>query len=114
METEADELEAEYEELAAEDVGDIDHIALEISQLREQKRRLENDLSKLQNVIQFNQEMLDGTSTDIATPLRGDGTEEAVRDKLLDEPSEVACWTCGTKVEEEKIEDILSRLRNLR
>jgi chromosome segregation ATPase len=113
LQSEKQDLESEYEGLNEHNTEDIDHIESEISQLRERKQQLESDLSKLQNIIQFNEEMLDGTSTDIAAALRGDETNESVTNQLLDESNEVVCWTCGTEVKEEKIEETLDRLRDL-
>ena len=114
LETEHEELEAEYDELSEQETGDVDRIESEISRLRETKQRLESELNKLQNVIKFNEEMLDGTSTDIAAALRGENDDETVTDQLLDDSSEVVCWTCGTGVNVEKIEETLDRLRDLR
>jgi DNA repair exonuclease SbcCD ATPase subunit len=114
LETEREELRAEYEELMDEEMGDIDQIESDISRLREKKQRLGSELNKLQNVIQFNEEMLEGTNTDIAAALRADDDQESVTDQLLDDSSEVVCWTCGTEVDVEKIEATLDRLRDLR
>ncbi len=107
-------LQAEYEQLQTADGGTLDDIEADVSRLRDQKQRLESELSKLQNVIQFNEEMLDGTSQDIAAALRGDSTDEAVTDQLLDTDDSVVCWTCGSEVEQEAIEETLARLRELR
>jgi DNA repair exonuclease SbcCD ATPase subunit len=114
LETEREKLEAEYDDLSEQETGDVDHIESEISRLRERKQRLESELNKLQSVITFNEEMLDGTSTDIAAALRGESDDEAVTDQLLDDGSEVVCWTCGTDVDVEEIENTLDRLRDLR
>jgi chromosome segregation ATPase len=114
LEIEREELRAEYEELMDEEMGDVDRIESDISQLREKKQRLESELNKLQSVIQFNEEMLEGTNTDIAAALRGDDGHESVTDQLLDDASDVVCWTCGTEVDVEKIEATLDRLRDLR
>ena len=114
LEAEQSELEAEYDELAEQETEDIDRIEAEISRLRETRQRLGSELSKLQNVIQFNEEMLDGASTDIAAALRGEADDGAVTDQLLNDSSEVVCWTCGTDVDVEKIENTLDRLRDLR
>jgi DNA repair exonuclease SbcCD ATPase subunit len=112
---EREEIEAEYDDLMDQEMGDLDHIESEISRLRGKKKRLERELNKLQNVIQFNEEMLEGTSTDIAAALRGDDTDNvSVTDKILEDSKEVVCWTCGTEVNVKKIENTLDRLRNFR
>ena len=113
LDAEREELEAAYDEARGEETGDIDRIEAEIHNLRETKQRLEGELSKLQNVIRFNEEMLDGASTDIAATLRDDD-RESLTDQLVDDSSEVVCWTCGTEVDVEKIEATLDRLRDLR
>ncbi|MEF8975256.1 MAG: archaea-specific SMC-related protein [Halapricum sp.] len=70
---------------------------------------------KLQSVIQFNEEMMDGTSRDIATVLRGDDSgPDSVPEQLLETNETVVCWTCGSEVEGEHIEGTLERLRDLR
>lgn len=114
LRNEREELEAEFGELEDEEVGDMDTVESEISRLRDQKQRLSTELSKLQNVIQFNEEMLDGTSQDIASALRGDDSTDSVTDQLLDEQDAIVCWTCGTEVDQEAIGDTLARLRDLR
>ena len=111
---EQSELEAEYEELADEQTGDLDTVETEINRLRDTKQRLSTELSKLQSVIQFNEEMLDGTSQDIASALRGEESADSVTDQLLDEQDSLVCWTCGTEVDQESIEETLARLRELR
>jgi hypothetical protein len=73
-------------------------------------------MSKLQNVIQFNEEMLEGAIEDIAAALR-DGshsTDGGVTDQRLDSEEMVVCWTCGTEVKRGSIEATLDRLRELR
>ena len=114
LRSEREELEAEYKELEGEETGDIDSIDSEISRLRDQKQRLGSELSKLQNVIQFNEEMLDGASQDIASALRGEEATESVTDQLLEQEDTIVCWTCGTEVDQESIEETLARLRELR
>ena len=107
-------LEAEYEELQSGETGDADSIDAELNRLRDQKQRLDAEMSTLQNVIQFNEEMLDGTNQDIAAALRGADSSESVTDQLLDEQESVVCWTCGSEVEEASIEETIDRLRDLR
>ncbi|MFB6297731.1 MAG: archaea-specific SMC-related protein [Salinirussus sp.] len=113
LETELAELEDRREGLAGTEADELDRVTSEISRLQERKQRLDAELSRLQNVIQFNEEMLDGTSQDIAAALRGDDDRD-VTDQLLDGPESVVCWTCGTEVETARIEETLDRLRELR
>jgi len=106
-------LQAEREGFAEEAEGDLAHIRSEISRLREKKQRLDTELSKLQSVIQFNEEMLEGTNQDIAAALR-DEDDDTVTDRLLDGAETTVCWTCGTEIETERIEATLDSLRELR
>jgi DNA repair exonuclease SbcCD ATPase subunit len=111
---ELEELQTEKADLDGEETESLDTIESEIRRLREQKQRLESELSKLQNVIQFNEEMLEGASQDIASALRGDDDDGSVTDQLVADTDAVVCWTCGTEVEQESIEDTIDRLRELR
>ncbi|WP_227132727.1 archaea-specific SMC-related protein [Halorubellus salinus] len=112
------ELEAVLDELP--DAPMDEHAALEdeLAALREQKRRLNGEVSELQSVIQFNEDMLSEANDDLLAALAGDHTDagdESVTDQLLgSESSNVACWTCGTTVDREQIESTLATLRETR
>ena len=114
LEVEREELESQYDELHKKDLDDLSDIESEITRLRESKQNLESELNKLQSVVQFNEEMLEGTNTDIAAALRDEDMSGSVTDQLVDNSSKVVCWTCGTEVDVEEIEDTLERLRELR
>jgi DNA repair exonuclease SbcCD ATPase subunit len=115
LETELTELKDQRESLSGDGGENLATIRSEIDSLQERKRELDAELSKLQSVIQFNEEMMDGTSRDIATALRGEENgAETVTDQLLETNETVVCWTCGSEVEGEHIEQTLERLRNLR
>ncbi|MFD1511900.1 archaea-specific SMC-related protein [Halomarina rubra] len=111
LEEELDTLEAEQADIDAPDV-DIEQLEQRIEQLRERKQELDAEMSKLLSVIQFNEEMLDGIDAEIAAALRDD-TAASVTDQLLDDDT-VVCWTCGSAVDEEAIDETLDRLRSLR
>ncbi|KTG07759.1 chromosome segregation protein SMC [Haloprofundus marisrubri] len=92
--------------------GNIDH---RIDQLRERKQRLSSEVSELQNVLKFNEEMLeDGAVTATLSSENDSGVDSgAVTDKLVDDDT-VVCWTCGSNVDRENIEGTLDQLRALR
>jgi DNA repair exonuclease SbcCD ATPase subunit len=99
-----------------EETSELERIQSNIRDLQERKRALNTELNKLQNVIQFNEEMLDGTSEDIAAALSGDDYDgtESVTDQLVEQTTDIVCWTCGTEVERDQIKETLDRLQDLR
>ncbi|SFR74714.1 hypothetical protein SAMN04487947_4133 [Halogeometricum rufum] len=112
LESERDELTAEREDIPAEIEGG-DEIEAQIADLRDRMQRLDSSVNQLQTVIQFNEDMLEGTSADVAAALRDDAGAGSVTDALV-ESDTVVCWTCGTEVETEQIEETVDRLRSLR
>lgn len=59
--------------------------------------------------------MLEGTRSEIAAALRDeDPGNNAVTEKLLKDGQQVVCWTCGSEVDRDEIEETLDRLRSLR
>jgi len=111
LEEEVDSLESDLKELPEIPATDVDDVKAEISELRSQRDRLDETVNDLQTVIEFNEEMLEGTSTEIAAALRDD-SQNSVTDKLVDD--QVVCWTCGSEVDSDSIEETLDRLRSLR
>ena len=103
-------------------------IEAELTELREQRSALESATTQLQSIIQFNEEMLEGTNPEITSALTADagssagGTGqsspgeagESVTDRLLEDDTSVVCWTCGSTVDAAQIESTIERLRSLR
>jgi peptidoglycan hydrolase CwlO-like protein len=112
LESERDELTTEREDIPAE-IDGSDEIEAQIADLRDRMQRLDSSVNQLQTVIQFNEDMLEGTSADVAAALRDDAGAGSVTDALV-ESDTVVCWTCGTEVETEQIEETVDRLRSLR
>jgi DNA repair exonuclease SbcCD ATPase subunit len=107
-------LEAEQEDLPDTPAGDRAELDRQIEQLRTREEELEGELTELQSLIQFNEDMLDGDDLGRLDALAEESeTDGAVTDQLLADES-VTCWTCGTTVETQRIEATLDRLRNLR
>jgi chromosome segregation ATPase len=113
LRAEQEELEDELAALPETPAGRLAGIESEIDRHRERKRRIESEVNELQNVIQFNESRLDGTDGDALVALDG-GTEtqESVTDQLLDDGT-TTCWTCGSTVETDQIEETVDRLREL-
>jgi DNA repair exonuclease SbcCD ATPase subunit len=120
LEDEHEEISTELEELSETPAGDISDIDAEIDRLRDHKQSLESTISQLQRVLQFNEEMLEGNNPEFQQALQGttdsESTDEgALTDQLVaDENETTVCWTCGSEVEREAIDDTLDSLRSLR
>lgn len=116
LEDERADLEEAWEELEAVSESRLEELEAELRRLREDKQALESEVSTLQRVIQFNEEMLEGASAGVANTLRPDGgagNGGTVTDQLLADQEAVVCWTCGSRVERDSVEDMLSQLRSL-
>lgn len=107
LEVEREEVRSELSGLTVES-DDIDELASEIDRLRGRKRELDETISQLQTVIQFNEDMVEAEYPELL-----DGDDGPVTDQLLAD-REVSCWTCGSTVETDRIEETLSSLRDLR
>lgn len=105
------ELEGERADLPETPVSEIDEIESEISRLRTQKQALESEISELQSVIGFNEEMLAGADSSAFQALLDDASDTLTDQLLPDE--EVTCWTCGSEVETAQIESTLDQLRQV-
>ena len=107
-------LEEASEELPEDPTAKIDDVDAQIDRLRTQHQRVQSEVSTLQEIIQFNEDNLDGASTDITDALTDGDQSGAVTDQLLDDSETVVCWTCGHEVDREDIEDTIDRLKELR
>lgn len=108
-------LHAELEELPEPDDGELDSVQREIDELRTERSRLEEKLTELDTVVQFNREMLEGSRETVQSALvdGGGGDGGAVTDSLVDDES-IQCWTCGSTVESGEVERTVDLLRDLR
>ncbi|MFC7140076.1 archaea-specific SMC-related protein [Halosimplex aquaticum] len=111
LESEIETVETELTDLPQEVSGDVTEVEDHIERLREQRQALDSTVNELQKVIQFNEEMLEGTSSDVVAALRG-GDADQVTDRLVDD--QVVCWTCGSEVDQTDVESTLDRIRDLR
>jgi DNA repair exonuclease SbcCD ATPase subunit len=108
------ELRTDREELSEEPTDERRELDRTLSRLRERKQGLEARISDLQNVIQFNEEMLSGEETVVSEAFTDeDGPSDDLTDQLV-EAEPVVCWTCGSEVERERIEETLDTVRSIR
>lgn len=106
------------EDLPDAPMGDQQQLEARIERLRTERQRLNTELSDLQSLIEYNEERLETQDSDLAGML-ADGTDvdnaDSLTDQLLDDDEEsVVCWTCGSTVEREQIEETIARLRESR
>ncbi|MFC4549831.1 MULTISPECIES: archaea-specific SMC-related protein [Halorussus] len=108
---EREELREEREELptSIQEISDLGH---RIGELRERKRTLDSLLDQLQNIIKFNQEVLEGSDSELREALVPEN-DEHVSAQLLAEDTELVCWTCGSHVERGEVERTVEDLREL-
>lgn len=93
----------------------LQEIEQEVERRRGKVQALDCTIDQIQSVIQFNEDVLDDGTSEIATHLDDDSSnEETVTDQLLSENQSVTCWTCGSSVETEEIESTLDQLRSVR
>jgi len=111
---EIEKLEAERGRLSEAPVERMEELDREIEFVREQKREAEASMNDLQRIIQFNEEMIDGTDIELLEDrvAEADGAG-SVTDQLL-EGQRMICWTCGAEVGREAVESTLDRLRGVR
>jgi chromosome segregation ATPase len=87
----------------------ISRIEQELKQLRTEKRTLSNQIDDLLSIISFNDNLLDEGVNEV---VEDDSETDALTDKLVEDDS-LVCWTCGTPVQRDDIEERLGSLRGI-
>lgn len=114
LRSERADLREKQETLPDAPMGDHDELAQEITRLRKEKNELESTISTLQDVIQFNEKMLNGDDSTVAGELQTvDTSDDTPTDQLVAD-QDVVCWTCGSDVPESRIDDTVDNLRTIR
>lgn len=116
LQEEYTEVKSELESIPESPDEDIDDIDAKINQNRGRKNELESTINELQTVIQFNEEMFEDPNSEVLTALTENGqstSAESLTGRLVEDDT-VVCWTCGSKVENSRIENTLDQLRDLR
>jgi len=108
LEAERDEIEEQLANIEDPEANP-ERLSGRIQELRQRKRTLDETINELGSVINFNQDMLESEGFDIDDE-RGyvDPTESLTADY------EITCWTCGSEVETDQIDETIDRLRKLR
>jgi len=110
LESELEELKGELGNLPETPMSSVDEVTGQLDELRSQREDFDDIANSLQRIIQFNEQMLDGTDSDVVSALRDEADDPTER--LVDD--QVVCWTCGSSVDSGSIEETLDRLRDLR
>lgn len=111
-----EEMELESDRESYEEIPDgrIEGIEAEIQRLRNKRENLNNTINEIQTVIEFNEDLLDG-SLDIFSDIQDDDSDDSdITEQLLGESDEVLCWTCGRDTDTSQIETMLENLQALR
>jgi len=111
LKEENEELRSEREEYEAVPADQIQRIESEITRLQNQRDELNTAINKIQTVVEFNEDLIEGEFT----LLSEDGSEDSeITDQLLDDDSQITCWTCGNRTTTATIERMLDDLREQR
>jgi DNA repair exonuclease SbcCD ATPase subunit len=116
LEAEREEKRARRKELTGRQGTDLASLREDLEEFRERQRGVNAQMNELQSIVQFNEEMLAGTDSEISTVLTDDDGDDSgpVTDQLLEDDDSVTCWTCGSHVAREEIAETLDRLRSFR
>jgi chromosome segregation ATPase len=106
------ELERETEQFSEPAETDVDEIDARIDKLRSEVQQINSTVNEVQTIIQFNEDKLTESNSEISATLGPESSSGAVTDRLV-EDTETVCWTCGSEVETTAIESVLEQLRTL-
>jgi len=108
-----EELETEQIEVPEAPMGEVREIEGTIDQLREELRTVTATINEIQTIIQFNEDKLEESNSEIAEALGVNTSDsDAVTDRLVQQEN-VVCWTCGSEVEKSAVEETLQQLKDL-
>ncbi|KAB1193263.1 AAA family ATPase [Haloferax sp. MBLA0076] len=103
------------DELDSFEVTDIDResVSVRIDQIRTEIEDLNTTIADLQTVVQYTDDVLDGKAGLVEDSLGGGSTDDTLTDQLVSSET-ITCWTCGTDVDPDQIEQTTNRLRAAR
>jgi predicted nucleic acid-binding Zn-ribbon protein len=112
---ERESLKTALEEHQSIPAGRLEQINDELQRLRSDQATLEDAIDQLQTVIQFNQDVLQDGSDVFAELYEDDETDEEVTNHLLNAggDDDLICWTCGTDITADQVEDMVERLQEV-
>jgi len=113
LENEIEDLKTEREDLSPVPDEKLSEIDQDIQRLRGQIEAIDQTVNELRSVVDFNEDVLDDGHSHVLDHLDDDDSGN-VTDQLLDESQTVTCWTCGSQVDTDQIDQTLEELRTLR
>ncbi len=114
-EAERESLEEELATLPETSEGELSKLDSEIDRLRDHKSSVEASITQLQKLLEFNRDMLEDGQPGLLDELtegRTAGGDESLTDQLA--ADRTVCWTCGSEVKTEQIEEIVSEMEAFR
>jgi len=90
---------------------EIERLDQELERLRRRKRDQEESIQDLERILSFNEDILSGDTSEI--PSEGSDDAEEVMAALDPSSQEIECWTCGSEVSRNAIDERLDELRTL-
>ena len=106
---EREQTEAELEELSVPE-AELAATRDELERLQRRRRQLENAINDLVSIVEFNERIVADGSDALPGAMDEDGD---VVDELDPGSGSIECWTCGTTVERNDVEDRLDGLRDV-
>ena len=101
------ELQDELDSLVEPDVDEA-KLSQRMENLRDQKRRIDQEITDLSRIVEFNADLLEGDGSPLDDATLGDVSAE------LDPHSKtIECWTCGSEVDRSNVSDRLETLRDV-
>jgi Chromosome segregation ATPases len=91
----------------------LSSLTRDIQRIRGHIDAMNQTITELQSVIQFNNDFLEDDHPELLEQLQSEEqpTDHAVTDELVDNAQELPCWTCGETVPATQIESTLDTLR---
>ncbi|MFA9418253.1 archaea-specific SMC-related protein [Natrinema sp. HArc-T2] len=102
-------LRSEQAELPDHSKDDLKAVQERLEAVRREKRNVDETITNLTTIVEFNEDVLSGDSSDLES--LQSATETPAAELAPDSEQSVDCWTCGTTV---KRGDITNRLESLR
>lgn len=116
IEAEIDSLESELSDLSETDEDaeytdeDLERVKEDLAVARERRRQIEETINALFTIVEFNQDLLDGSlELPGIEPADTDPTSELAPDDERD----LVCWTCGSSVTRKDVDERLDSLREV-